>query len=50
MTDNGYGSLARWLHWLVAPLVVCLVPVGLVMARLDHCSCCTNPSAFSCSV
>jgi cytochrome b561 len=36
MTDNGYGSLARWLHWLVAPLVVCLVPVGLVMARLDQ--------------
>jgi cytochrome b561 len=35
MADDGYGSLARWLHWLVAVLVICLIPTGLVMARLD---------------
>ena len=35
MTDGGYGTLARWLHWLVAALVICLIPTGLVMARLD---------------
>lgn len=35
MIDQGYGLFARWLHWLVALLVFCLIPVGLVMLRLD---------------
>lgn len=30
----GYSPLARWLHWLVAPIVIGLIPVGLVMTRL----------------
>jgi cytochrome b561 len=34
MIDEGYGRLARWLHWLVAAIVIFLLPVGLIMLRL----------------
>lgn len=32
---NGYSNVARWLHWLIALVVVLLIPMGLVMTRLQ---------------
>jgi len=31
----GYSAAAKTLHWLVAAIVVALIPIGLVMANLD---------------
>lgn len=30
---TGYGTTARMLHWLVAVLIMAMIPVGLLMAR-----------------
>ena len=30
---EGYGTTARVLHWLVAALILAMIPVGLVMVR-----------------
>lgn len=32
---TGYSTSARWLHWLVASIVVVLLPMGLIMTRLE---------------
>jgi cytochrome b561 len=36
MTENesGYALASRWLHWLSAAIVLCLIPIGLTMMRL----------------
>ncbi|HXY56995.1 MAG TPA: cytochrome b/b6 domain-containing protein [Methylocystis sp.] len=33
---QGYSAVAKSLHWIVAAIVVALVPMGLVMTDLDH--------------
>ncbi|TGN55383.1 cytochrome b [Paracoccus liaowanqingii] len=30
---NGYGTTARVLHWLVAALILAMIPVGVIMVR-----------------
>ncbi len=37
MADNSerYSLIARSIHWLTALLVLCMVPAGLVMIRID---------------
>lgn len=35
-TRDGWGAVARTLHWTVAALVVAMVPLGWVMTGLDH--------------
>jgi len=32
---NRYGLISKWLHWLVAIMVLCLVPLGLYMTSLE---------------
>ncbi len=34
--DQGYSTPAKWLHWLVAPIVLALIPVGAIMGDLPH--------------
>ncbi len=34
-TDTHYGAAARALHWVSAALVLALVPLGLIMTRVD---------------
>ena len=34
-TPESYGRLARGLHWGSAILILALIPIGLVMARID---------------
>ena len=33
---EGYSTAAKSLHWLVAAIVIALIPIGLVMTDLDH--------------
>ena len=35
-TANEYGSLARWLHWLVAIGMVAIIYLGLTQAGMDR--------------
>ena len=32
----GYSAPAKWLHWLIAPIVLAMIPVGAVMGDLPH--------------
>jgi len=32
-TTRSYGTLRPWLHWIIALLVVAMIPTGLMMAR-----------------
>ncbi len=32
----GYSAPARWLHWLIAPIVLAMIPVGAIMGDLPH--------------
>jgi cytochrome b561 len=32
---KSYSATAKWLHWLVAALVIALVPIGMIMADLE---------------
>lgn len=34
MPAGAYAPAARWLHWIVAVLVLAVIPAGLVMTRL----------------
>jgi cytochrome b561 len=34
--DQGYSALAKWLHWLVAPIVLAQIPVGAIMGDLPQ--------------
>lgn len=34
-TETAYGSLAKWLHWVTAVLVIAMLAVGIWMAGLD---------------
>ncbi len=38
-TATEYGSIAKWLHWIVAILIICMLILGTVMTELDK----TNP-------
>jgi len=33
---QGYSAPAKWLHWLVAPIVLALIPVGAIMGDLPR--------------
>lgn len=32
--SRGYSPLSKWLHWVMAGFVLCIVPIGLTMTRL----------------
>ena len=32
----GYSAPAKWLHWLIAPIVLAMIPVGAIMGDLPH--------------
>lgn len=32
--DRDYASVAKWLHWLMAAIILCMIPAGLTMTRL----------------
>jgi len=32
-TARSYGTLRPWLHWIIALLILAMIPTGLVMAR-----------------
>jgi cytochrome b561 len=33
---QGYSPPAKWLHWLIAPIVLAMIPVGAIMGDLPH--------------
>lgn len=34
--NQGYSAPAKWLHWLIAPIVLAMIPVGAIMDDLPH--------------
>jgi cytochrome b561 len=32
----GYSAPAKWLHWLIAPIVLGMIPVGIIMGDLPE--------------
>ncbi len=34
--NPGYSAPAKWLHWLIAPIVLAMIPVGAIMDDLPH--------------
>ena len=32
----GYSAPAKWLHWLIAPIVLAMIPVGAIMGDLPQ--------------
>jgi cytochrome b561 len=34
--EEGYSAPAKWLHWLIAPIVLAMIPVGAIMGDLQQ--------------
>ncbi|MGC1862647.1 MAG: hypothetical protein WA733_16420, partial [Methylocystis sp.] len=34
--QRGYSAPAKLLHWLIAPIVLAMIPVGAIMGDLPH--------------
>jgi cytochrome b561 len=34
--SGGYPSTSKWLHWLIAACVLTMIPIGIVMGRVEQ--------------